>query len=104
MKSYRWKSPISFSSASKINLQSHETCTCYFKTPGREKKSIQKAEEHFYWCNLKVDMRQYVKNCVTCRKFKNHPGLQKQWQEVPPVNKPLERIGIDLTDMVSEFR
>ena len=31
-----------------------------------QKKTIRKAEELFYWCNLKVDVCIYVKNCVTC--------------------------------------
>ncbi len=29
------------------------------------------------------------------------PGLQQQWQELPPVEKPLERVSLDLTDMVA---
>ena len=66
-----------------------------------QKKTIRKAEELFYWCNLKVDVCTYVKNCVTCQRFKSHPGLQQQWQEVAPVNKPLEKVDIDLTDMVA---
>ncbi len=28
-------------------------------------------------------------------------GLQQQWQELPPVDKPLDRVSIDLTDMVA---
>jgi len=66
-----------------------------------QKKTICKAEELFYWCNLKVDVCHYVKECITCQRFKGHTGLQQPWQELPPVNKPLERIGIDLTDMVA---
>ncbi len=27
--------------------------------------------------------------------------MQQQWQELPPVDKPLQRVSIDLTDMVS---
>jgi len=66
-----------------------------------QKKTILKAEEIFYWENMKVDICKYVKNCITCQQFKGSSGMQQQWQELPPVNKPLERIGIDLTDMVS---
>ncbi len=29
------------------------------------------------------------------------PGLQQQWQELPPVSQPLERVSIDVTDMVT---
>lgn len=66
-----------------------------------QKKTVKKAEELFYWANLKVEVCDYVKNCVTCQRFKGESGLQQQWKELPPVDQPLERIGIDLTDMVA---
>ncbi len=66
-----------------------------------QKKTIKKAEELFYWCNLKFDVTQYVKNCLTCQRFKTSPGLQQPYQELPSVEKPLDRIGIDLTDMIA---
>ena len=62
-------------------------------------KSILKAEEFFYWPNLKQEMKQYVRECVTCQQFKNAPGLQQPWQELPSVTQPMERISIDVTDM-----
>ena len=65
-----------------------------------QKKTISKAEEMFYWCNMKVDVCKYVKECVTCQQYKGTSGMTQKWQEMPPVSKPLERIGIDLTDMV----
>ena len=66
-----------------------------------QKKTIKKAEELFYWCNLKVDVTNYVKQCVTCQRFKGQAGLQQPFQELPSVGQPLERVGIDLTDMIS---
>ncbi len=66
-----------------------------------QKKTIKKAEELYYWVNLKVDVSKYVKECVSCQRFKGEKGLQQQWKELPPVAKPLERIGIDLTDMIA---
>lgn len=65
-----------------------------------QKKTIKKAEELFYWANLKVDVCNYVKQCTTCQRFKGH-GLQQSWQELPSVGKPLERVGIDVTDMIA---
>ncbi len=65
-----------------------------------QKKTILKAEL-YYWNNLKVDICNYVKNCITFQRFKGQKGSQQQWQEMPPVEKPLERVGIDLTDMVA---
>ncbi len=64
-----------------------------------QKKTIKKAEEFYYWANLKVDVCTYVKQCYTCQRFKGSTGLQQKWKELPPVHKPLERVGIDLTDM-----
>ncbi len=51
-------------------------------------KTILKAEKYFYWPNLKQDVRQFVKECITCQQFKSASGLQKPWQELPPVNRP----------------
>ncbi len=55
-----------------------------------QKKTIQKAEELYYWANLKFDVCTYVKECITCQRFKGSTRLQKRWKELPPVNKPLE--------------
>ncbi len=66
-----------------------------------QKKTLAIAEDLFYWPNLRYDVFTYVKNCITCQQVKQSVGLQQQWQELPPVDKPLERIGIDLTDMVA---
>ncbi len=49
---------------------------------------------------MKVDVCNYVKNCITCQRYKGNLRLQQQWQEMPLVNKPLERI-VDITDMVA---
>ncbi len=64
-------------------------------------KSILKTEEYFYWPNLKQDVRQHVRECITCQQFKAASGLQQQWQELPPVNQPMERVSTDVTDMGS---
>ncbi len=66
-----------------------------------QKKTIEKAEELFYWCNLKVDVSNYVKQCISCQRFKGSTGLQQPFKELPSVGKPSERIGIDLTDMIA---
>ncbi len=42
-----------------------------------------------------------MKNCLTYQQFKRAPGLQQQWQELPPVERPLERVSLDITDMVA---
>ncbi len=42
---------------------------------GQKKKTITKAEQFFYWSNLKVDVCNYVKHCVTCQQFKGTSGM-----------------------------
>ncbi len=64
-------------------------------------KSVLKAEEFFYWPNLRKDVRAFVKKCVTCKQLKTSSGLQQQWQELPPVDQPMERVCIDVTEMGS---
>lgn len=65
-----------------------------------KRKSIDKAESLFYWPNLRGDMSKWVNRCTVCQQHRGTLGLQQPWQELPPVNHPLERISIDLTDMV----
>ncbi len=67
-----------------------------------QKKTIKKAEELFCWCNLKVDVSNYVKQCIPCQRFKGSTELQQPFKGLPSIGKPLERIGIDLTDMIAE--
>ncbi len=40
-----------------------------------QKKTILKAEELYYWNKLKVDICNYVKNYITCQRFKGQKGL-----------------------------
>ncbi len=42
-------------------------------------KSILKAEEYFYWPNLRMDMKAFVRECTTCQQLKMSTGLQEQW-------------------------
>ncbi len=64
-------------------------------------KTLAKVQDLYYWQNMKVDVIMYVRNCLTCQQYKGTAGLQQQWQELPPVEKPLERVCLDLTDMVA---
>ncbi len=64
-------------------------------------KSILKAEDYFYWPNLRKDMKAFVRECITCQQLKMSSGLQQQWQELPPADQPIERVSIDITEMGS---
>ncbi len=64
-------------------------------------KTILKAEEFSYWPNLRKDVKAFVSECIVCQQFKPGSTLQQQWQELPPVNQPLERVSIDLTELGS---
>ncbi len=46
-------------------------------------------------------MKALVRECVTCQQLKMSGGLQQQWQELPPVDQPMERVSIDITEMES---
>ncbi len=46
-------------------------------------------------------MRELVKECITYQQLKTSSGLQQQWQEFPPVDQPMERVSIDVTEMGS---
>ncbi len=43
-------------------------------------QTILKAEEYFYWSNLKKEVKQIVKECITCQQFKSTPGMRQPWQ------------------------
>ncbi len=47
-----------------------------------QKKIIKKAEELFYWCNLKVDVSNYVKQCIPCHRLKRINRLTTTFQRV----------------------
>ncbi len=64
-------------------------------------KSILRAEEYFYWPNLRKDMKAFLRECITCQQLKMSSGLQQQWQELPPVDQPMARVSIDIKEMGS---
>ncbi len=64
-------------------------------------KTILKVEKYFYWSNLRKDMKAFIRECITCQQLKMSSGLQQQWQELPPVDQPMERVSIDITEMRS---
>ncbi len=64
-------------------------------------KTVIKCEDYFYWPNLRNDVKNYVKSCVSYQQLKTSRGLQQQWQELPPVNQPMEGVSIDITHMGS---
>ena len=64
-------------------------------------KSIHKAENNFYWPSLRVDVIKYLKECLSCQQFKHSKGLSQQFKELPIVDQLLQRIAIDLTDLIS---
>ena len=62
-------------------------------------KTIKAAENLYYWPSLRIDCIEYLNQCHSCTQFKAPSGLNQVYQELPPVNTPLKRIAIDLTDM-----
>lgn len=64
-------------------------------------KTLTKVQNFFYWENVPSDVRTFVKRCLVCQQHKSSPGLQQQWQELPPVSKPLDRVSVDVMDLVA---
>ncbi len=64
-------------------------------------KTLLKSDQFFYWLNLRRDVTAFVREFIVCQQFKTGNTLQQQWQELPPVNQPLERVSIDLTELGS---
>ena len=62
-------------------------------------KTISRAEADFYWPGYRQDCVEYVKSCSLCQQYKSAASLQRKWQGLSEVTKPLQRVGIDLTDM-----
>ena len=73
------------------------------KTSGHlgRRKTIDCLETTFYWPSLRTDVHKFVTECVTCQRHKDGLALQQPYQELPPVTRPLDRISLDLTDMLS---
>ena len=65
------------------------------------RKTIDCLESYFYWPSLRSDVNKYVKGCVTCQRHKEGRALQQPYQELPPVQRSLDRVSIDVTDMLS---
>ncbi len=65
-------------------------------------KTLLKAEEFFYWPNLRRDVKAFVRERIVCQQFKAGNTLQQQWQELLSVNQPLERVSIDLAELGSD--
>lgn len=73
------------------------------KTSGHlgRRKTIDRLETFFYWPSLRTDVNRYIVECVTCQRYKEGLALQQPYQELPPVTRPLDRVSVDLTDMLS---
>ena len=64
-----------------------------------QRKSVSMAETHFFWPNMRPDILHYIKTCSVCQYAKATPGLSRKVNSLPAVDAPLERIGMDITDM-----
>ncbi len=66
-----------------------------------QKKTLRFAETYFYWCNMITDIIDSCKRCPLCQQIKGSSGIQQKYKELPALGQPLDRIGIDLTDMTA---
>ena len=63
-----------------------------------------KLEESFYWPGYRGDVVKFVQGCRSCQEFKEGRHLRRRWQELPPAEKPLDRISVDLTDLTNGYQ
>ena len=49
-------------------------------------------------------MIRFVTGCQHCQEYKEGRHLRRKWQELPTVRKPLERISVDLTDLINGYQ
>ena len=66
-----------------------------------QKKTITAAMQTYYWPKLRKDCLTAVKTCTVCQQYKEAKPLNFEIQEFPEVHEPLERVSLDLTDMVN---
>ena len=69
-----------------------------------QKKTILAVEDHFFWPGYRGDTVKFVQGCRSCQEFKEGRHLKRRWQEMPPVERPLERVSVDLTDMTNGYQ
>src|SRR5207237_6301 len=50
----------------------------------------------YFWFGMMADIRHYCNSCVVCAKFKSSNSTPRAPMKSIPVNKPFERVGIDL--------
>ena len=65
-----------------------------------QRKTLAECENLFYWDNLRGDTFEFVQTCWTCQKIKQSQGLMQKWQDMPRVERPLDRVSLDLIDLV----
>ena len=59
-------------------------------------RTIQRAKTNFYWLNLDRDVKEYVKGCVLCQKFKGHKVKVPPARQWPICKDKFQRIHMDL--------
>ena len=64
-------------------------------------KTSYRCRSMFYWPNQVKDIKEYISHCVLCQKRNFHGILQGKIGSLPPVTRPLERIGVDLIGKIS---
>ena len=65
-------------------------------------KTLFKAQGLFYWPNMVLDIKNYVKHCMQCLKRKSGIKNKAAMGDFPPVSEPNERIGLDLIGILPQ--
>ena len=62
-------------------------------------RTWKKACGRFFWINMLNDINKYIKTCESCQRRKVHGRIFPVMGEFPEVTRPLERVGVDLTEL-----
>jgi len=59
----------------------------------------KRASNAYFWVNMLTDVNNYVKSCEKCQRRKVHGRIIPPMGEFPEITRPLERVGVDLTEL-----
>ena len=64
-------------------------------------KTLQRAKELFYWPKMNVQIKHHVQTCLTCQRRNWQGATKAKIKSLPPVYRPLQRVGMDLIGKIS---
>ena len=67
-------------------------------------RMYEQARAEVYWKNMELDIKNYVKNCHECQKFRGHVQKPSKLLSFPIPERPWQRVHMDLLTSFNETR